>query len=46
MITYNGKEEKETAETKMMTPMHTSTMHRLAFCRLTILVTSLAVGAS
>lgn len=42
----NGKEEKETAGTKMMTPKQTITIYLLAFCRLTILAISLAVGAS
>jgi hypothetical protein len=45
-ITYNGKEETETAEIKMTAPMHINIMLPMAFCRLTLLATSMTVSAS
>ena len=45
-ITYDGKKKTETAEIKMMAPTHINTMLPMAFCRLTLLATSMTVSAS
>ena len=45
-ITYNGKKETETAEIKTMAPTHINNMFPMAFCRLTLLATSMTVSAS